>query len=241
MPRLHEVQQEEVSGEVAAIFQQATDEYGSIPNLFKGLANSPVGLKAYTGLDELISEGEFTDTEQAVVRLTVSQFNGCEYCIAAHSIQCQQLGLDREEILDIRRGTVENAKLQELISFTLSILREKGFVSDIELDAFREAGYTEAHIVEILTIIAQKTLSNYFNHINETELDFPAAPEIDPPLSHAWPPVSSSTIRAFCELVQAGPGQILIWCIGVGLSLKHRQLDALVHDPVRKLRELAGS
>ena len=53
-----------------------------------------------------------------------------------------------------------------------------GFVSDGDISAFRQAGYSDGHITEIVTILAQKTLSNLFNHIHDTELDFPPAPDL---------------------------------------------------------------
>ena len=39
-------------------------------------------------------------------------------------------------------------------------------------------GFTDVHAAEITVIIAQKTLSNFFNHINDTDLDLPEAPEV---------------------------------------------------------------
>jgi len=65
-----------------------------------------------------------------------------------------------------------------LINYTLRILETKGYVSDIDIEAFKNAGYADAQVAEITVIIAQKTLSNFFNHINDTDLDLPAAPEI---------------------------------------------------------------
>jgi alkylhydroperoxidase family enzyme len=65
-----------------------------------------------------------------------------------------------------------------LINFTIRVLETKGHISDGEIQAFKEAGYSDAHAAEITVIIAQKTLSNLFNHINDTDLDLPAAPEI---------------------------------------------------------------
>jgi alkylhydroperoxidase family enzyme len=52
-------------------------------------------------------------------------------------------------------------------------------VSDDDLAAVRAAGYTDANIADIMVVIAQKTMSNYFNHIHQTVLDFPAAPKLN--------------------------------------------------------------
>ncbi|NND60361.1 MAG: carboxymuconolactone decarboxylase family protein, partial [Gammaproteobacteria bacterium] len=54
----------------------------------------------------------------------------------------------------------------------------RGYVSDEDIAAFRDAGYGDEHIAEIVTIMAQKTISNLFNHIHETELDLPPAPDL---------------------------------------------------------------
>ena len=41
------------------------------------------------------------------------------------------------------------------------------------------AGYTQRHVLDVLTIVALKNLSNYVNHIARTPLDPQFA-------SHAW-------------------------------------------------------
>lgn len=57
-------------------------------------------------------------------------------------------------------------------------METKGHVNDTDMEVFRLAGYTDAHAADLTVIIAQKTLSNFFNHINATDLDLPAAPEM---------------------------------------------------------------
>ncbi|MFO8081509.1 MAG: carboxymuconolactone decarboxylase family protein [Armatimonadota bacterium] len=178
MPRLNEVQPEEASGHVKQIYDAAENEFGSVPNLFKGLANSPVGLRAYTQLGKIIDTGDLSVTQQSIVRLVVSQFNGCDYCVGAHTMECREHGMTEAETLQIRRGESDDPERAALIDFTLCVVETKGFVDDEDLAAFRDAGYTDGNVVEVLTIIAQKTLSNYFNHVHGTELDFPAAPEL---------------------------------------------------------------
>jgi len=59
------------------------------------------------------------------------------------------------------------------------ILSTKGFISDDDLAAVRAAGYTDQNIADIMVVITQKTLSNYFNHIHDTVLDLPAAPKLN--------------------------------------------------------------
>ena len=178
MARLPVITQEKADDDTQKTYAAIKSKFGMVPNIFKGMANSPVALNAYLQLDELIAGGRFSPVEQDIVRMTVSQYNGCDYCVAAHNGGLLGKKVDPEEIRRIRKGEPTDPKHAALIAFTLKVIESKGFVSDEDLAAFKAASYTDAHAAEITVIIAQKTLSNYFNHINETDLDLPEAPEI---------------------------------------------------------------
>ncbi len=178
MARLPVISYEDANKDIQKTYDVIESKFGMVPNIFKGMANSPIVLDAYLKLDELIAGGSFEPVEQEIVRMVVSQNNKCEYCVAAHTGGLLSKGLENEEILKIRKGKSEDPKRSVLIDFTLKVLETKGFVSDSDIDTFKKAGFTDAHAAEISVMIAQKTLSNYFNHINNTDLDLPPAPEI---------------------------------------------------------------
>ena len=54
---------------------------------------------------------------------------------------------------------------------TLTIVRNRGHVSQEELDAFYAAGYGERQLLEIILGLSQKVISNYTNHIANTPVD----------------------------------------------------------------------
>ncbi|MEM9074092.1 MAG: hypothetical protein AAGE52_36710, partial [Myxococcota bacterium] len=41
------------------------------------------------------------------------------------------------------------------------------------LEAFQAAGYTEQNLLEVVLGLAQKTISNYVNHLTDTPVDAP--------------------------------------------------------------------
>lgn len=178
MPRLKITTAGEAQGEVKSIYDAVQGKFGMIPNLIQALGTSPVALKAYVTLDAIISGGALSPAEREIVRLVVSQVNQCDYCLAAHTLVGQAAGLSREELLAVRRGESGNPRYAALAAFTKSVVERKGFVTEAELEDLRTAGYQDSDVGEIVAIIAQKTISNYFNHIHETELDFPPAPKI---------------------------------------------------------------
>jgi hypothetical protein len=51
-------------------------------------------------------------------------------------------------------------------------------VSDADLASFRKAGYGDGHVAEVVACYALNVFTNYFNHVNDTAIDFPAAPAI---------------------------------------------------------------
>lgn len=63
------------------------------------------------------------------------------------------------------------AKLEALRTFTLAMIRDRGFVFDAETQAFLDAGFTETNVLETILGAAQKLMSNYTNHFARTPVD----------------------------------------------------------------------
>jgi alkylhydroperoxidase family enzyme len=53
------------------------------------------------------------------------------------------------------------------------VVRERGHVSDTDVQTVRMAGYDDAQIVEIIQHVALNTWTNYVNSVAQTEIDFP--------------------------------------------------------------------
>ena len=178
MPRLKVVKIEETTGKVKRILNAFNSRIGMVPNVFKGMANSPSLLQATVTIDRLIGEGKLTGVEQVAVKLVVAQHYGCEYCLAVCTAIGANRGMSAEQMVDIRQGRAEDAKHAALLQFTRRMLETKGFVEDGDIADFQASGYTDEHIAEVVTIIGAITLGSYFNNMNHTELDFPKAPDI---------------------------------------------------------------
>ena len=50
-------------------------------------------------------------------------------------------------------------------------------VSDADLQAVRDAGYSDAQILEMVALSAQFLLTNFINNVAQTDIDFPALPD----------------------------------------------------------------
>ena len=178
MTRLKTISPTEATGETAKTYGAIKSALGSVPNLFQGLANSPRALNAYLHMGELLKGGVLTGAELEIISLAVGQKNSCEYCVSAHTVLAKMNGLTEQQTVQVRKGTFDDPKKLALIKLVNEIVSEKGHVSDSTLSNFRQQGYTDAHVAEVMLGVAQNIYSNYFNHINKTVVDFPKAPAI---------------------------------------------------------------
>lgn len=180
MTRLNEVLPEEAAGDAKQIYADVKQEMGMVPNIFRGLANSPAALRGYLALSSALAEGELTREDREVLYLAVSEDSGCHYCVSAHTMLAKLAGVSEEETLAARQFGSSDSRRDALLKFTKKVITSKGFVSDEDLASVREAGYTDGQIAESVGYIALATFSNLFNHVHDTPLDFPAAPSLDP-------------------------------------------------------------
>ncbi|MBI1191238.1 MAG: carboxymuconolactone decarboxylase family protein [Tepidisphaera sp.] len=147
-------------------------------NIFKSMANSSAALDTYASLSAALAKGQFSAKEREVVQLTLGQANNCDYCVAAHTVIGKGAGLTEEQTIEARRASMKDAKLNALSKFVMALHEKKGFVSDSDFQAFTAAGYSPAHAAEALANYTLALYTNYFNHMNNTPIDFPAAPKI---------------------------------------------------------------
>jgi len=154
------------------IMDAVADQYGFVPNLIGVFAHSPAAAEAYTAIGKSLEKAALDPVEQQVVFLTVSAENGCGYCVAAHSTLAKGVSMPNEVLKALRNGDeIPDTKLKALSRFTAALHEHRGWVPDSELEAFRDAGYGERQLLDVVTILAMKTLSNYTNHIAGTPLD----------------------------------------------------------------------
>ncbi len=157
-----------------ASLEAVNDLLGSVPNLFRIVANSPQTLQGYLGLNGALGNGSLTAQTRERIALAVAEVNGCNYCLAAHQYLGSNLAkLSANEIEANRRGTSSDKKAASAVSFAVKMVINRGKVSDNDFNAVRAAGYSDAEIVEIVGHVALNTLTNYINEVLGTEIDFP--------------------------------------------------------------------
>lgn len=158
------------------LLHQVAKQLGSAPNLFRLAARSPAALEGYLGLFGALGKGRLPAATRERIALAIAQYNGCGYCLSAHTYLGANLAkLSPEEIAANRRGRSTDAKAEAAVVFAVTVAETRGHVADADLDRVRAAGYDDAQIIEIVQHVALNVWTNYLNEVARTEIDFPVA------------------------------------------------------------------
>ncbi|GAB4348624.1 MAG: carboxymuconolactone decarboxylase family protein [Immundisolibacter sp.] len=156
-----------------ALLADGQKRMGFVPNLYAGLAESPAALQAYFDLSAALVKTQLTPTQQQVALLVTSVENGCTYCVAAHSMIAKKMAkVDPAVVAALReRRPIPDPKLEALAQFTRRVVQQRGWLDDAAVQAFLDAGYSRANVLDVIMAVTMKTLSNYANHLLQTPLD----------------------------------------------------------------------
>jgi AhpD family alkylhydroperoxidase len=147
--------------------------WGAVPNLWGVVARSPALTTAMLAFDKALSSGAFSGAVAEQLAIAVAHENRCPYCLAGHTAAGRAFGLDERSASDARVARSSDPKVEAALQFVRAVVRERGFVSDAQLEQVREAGWDDAAIVELVGHAISTTLTNYLHHVSEVPVDFP--------------------------------------------------------------------
>lgn len=165
---------ENVSENNQAIFDNLKKGLGFVPNLFATFAHSDTALENYLNFSN--AKTSLSAKEREVVNLAVSQVNDCIYCLSAHTAIGKMNGFTDEQILELRAGfSSVNTKLDALAKLAKNITENRGRTDADVLENFFNAGYTKANLIDTISLVGDKTISNYVHSTTQVPVDFPEA------------------------------------------------------------------
>lgn len=153
--------------------ERAQKNNGFLPNLVRILANAPVALETYQTVSAINSRAELSLAEREAVQITSAVTHGCGFCVAGHTaIAFKKANLD-EKVVDALRDAQHgpDSRLNAVADFTRAVIANQGNVSEAELSAFRSAGFSEAHALEVVLGVSLATLCNFANNLGRPALN----------------------------------------------------------------------
>jgi len=154
--------------------------FGMIPNLAGAMATSPVLIQSFVGIFDKVHSGSFTEREIQTVLLTDAVTNSCAWAVALHSALGLQAGLDPADVAAMRAGrSPSDEKLGALATLARTLIEKRGRLDDQEIERFLAAGFGKDLLLEVITIVAASTITNYTGSVTNPPLE--AALQ-----EHAW-------------------------------------------------------
>ena len=148
-------------------------QLGVVPNMFRLIAQSPAALQGFAANNGALAKTLDVKTRERIA-LAVAQVDGCDYCLSAHSYLALNLAkISPEEVARNRKGESGDAKADAAVRFAAKVVRERGHITDADIKAVRDAGFSAGQIVEILAVTAENIFTNLLNVVAETDIDFP--------------------------------------------------------------------
>src|SRR5215470_4818515 len=174
MPRSAALKPEQVPADSKLTLDTITKNIGFTPNMMAIFAQSPIAFNAWDALLGSLSKALDVKTRDSIA-LAVGEVNGCNYCLAVHSFAAEHMAkLPADEIILARKGHASDPKRDAAVQFARKVIETRGQVTDADVKAVRDAGYTDANIIEIIALVAMYSLTNFFNNVFDHDKDFPA-------------------------------------------------------------------
>lgn len=147
---------------------------GTVPNLYRILSHSPAALAALIAFQNALGRGDLDRLTRERIALAVAQVNGCDYCLSAQTYHVRNGGLlDDAEITANRNGASNDIKADAALRFATKLASRGAPVSEADVAAVKDAGYSDAEIVEIIAHVAVNLFTGTANLALQTDIDFP--------------------------------------------------------------------
>lgn len=173
MQRIPTIELEATSGTVRETLDAIKAQRGHIFNLHKVLANSETALNAYHHLLADLAKGALPMPLRNKIAVMIAELHKSVYAIAAFAAISKMGGASDQEIAQARQGVSGEAKTDAALKFAKKVMETRGTVDDTDVAATRDAGWSNAEILEIIVNVATYTLMNYIALVTGIESDFP--------------------------------------------------------------------
>lgn len=179
MKTLKALTTEEVNQSTAEVFAAINQKVGMVPNLYAAMGNSQELLTGFLTFEATLKSGEFNNKENETIALAVSQANGCNYCLSAHTMMGKMAGMTDEDTIQIRKGEHADLKTNALATIAREMTENRGKASQDAIDAFFAVGYSKKAFAELIGMVAVRSITNYIFSNGDFEIDFPKAAKLE--------------------------------------------------------------
>jgi uncharacterized peroxidase-related enzyme len=173
MSRVPLVEPGTTSGIVKEQLEEIRTAFGTVPAMFRAVANSPAALTSMWGSFGAFGDGALGPALGEQIAVAVANRNSCEYCLAAHTALGRKAGVSGEAMQAAQTGLSDDPRTAALLVFALKVVDQRGQVTADDVQAVRDQGWEDEHLVEVIGQVALNLFTNYVNVALGVPVDFP--------------------------------------------------------------------
>ena len=141
------------------------EKSGFVPNVFLVLAHRPDEFRAFFAYHDALMEkdGGLTKAEREMIVVATSGANQCQYCVVAHGailrIRAKNPLVADQVAINYRKADITERQ-KAMLDFAMKVSLAAHAVTDADLAAVKQHGFTDADVWDITAIAAFFALSN---------------------------------------------------------------------------------
>ena len=151
--------------DVRKYFEICLEKLGMVPNVLTAYSQNLKQLDGFSRLynELMMGESELSKLEREMVAVVVSSENKCFYCLVAHGAAVRVLSGDPalgEHLVMNYRSAKLDKRQRAMLDFASLLTRSPATVAEDEVQALRDAGFSDSGIWDLGNIIGFYNLSN---------------------------------------------------------------------------------
>ncbi len=156
------------------LLAQIHGTFGTVPNMFKAVGNSPAALQFMWAGFGAFGGGTLPAKLTEQVAVAIADRNACDYCLSAHTALGRKAGASGDEMAAAQAGRSDDPRTAAALAFALKLVEHRGGVSADDVQALKAAGFDDGQVVELIGHVALNLFTNYINVALDVPVDFPA-------------------------------------------------------------------
>ncbi|MEU4175665.1 carboxymuconolactone decarboxylase family protein [Streptomyces sp. NPDC026589] len=163
MPRLTRLTPDTAVGASRDLLAELVSRHGEVGDMVSTMAHSPAVLGGYLQLSRAMGRAKLDRGISERISIAVQTLQGCRLCLDAHVGAARRMGVDEGEIERARAGTSDDPGIAAIIALALQVHREPTSITDAQVIALREHGYSDRAIADVVGVVALNVLTGAFN------------------------------------------------------------------------------
>lgn len=156
---------DEAPGEVKELWGKPLEKLGFVPNVLRAYAIRPQHLLLWNAFYDELMRGEsgLTKAQREMIAVVVSTTNRCHYCIVSHSAALRKLTGDSllvEQLQTNHAYANVDPKERAMLDFAVKLTERSSTCTEADVDALRDAGWTDEEIMDIAEVAAMFNFTN---------------------------------------------------------------------------------